>query len=109
VTGEPVVRLRGGTTEDRYGNQAADWGTPDRLTITGCSLAPRLQAENLEGRQGVVIGWTLYAPPDADIQPTDRIEARGKTLEVDGEPGVWTSPYTGREAGIELSLKTVEG
>lgn len=109
MIGESVTRVRGGTTEDRYGNTVPDWATPDRLTITGCALAPRLQGEDSDRRQGVVIGWTLYAPAGADIQPSDRIEARGKTLEVDGEPGDWVNPYTGHGAGLELALKAVEG
>lgn len=109
MIGETVTRLRSTTTTDRYGNTSSDWTTPDRLDIEGVTLAPRLQGEDSDRRQGVVIGWTLYAPHGADIQPTDRIEARGKTLEVDGEPGDWVSPHTGRGAGLELALKTVEG
>lgn len=109
MIGETVTRLRGETIADRYGNDVTDWSDPDRLDIEGAALAPRLQGEDSDKRQGVVIGWTLYLPHGVDVEPTDRIEARGKTYEIDGEPGDWTNPYTARGAGIELALKTVEG
>jgi hypothetical protein len=109
VIGETVIRQRPGTTTNRYDDTVPDWSDPDLESIDGCALAPELAAEDSDHRQGVVIGWTLYAPAGADIEPSDRIVARGDTYEVDGEPADWRSPFSGRAAGVALSLRRVEG
>lgn len=111
MTGERVIRVRPRrTTTDRYGATVADWSTTTRASLTGCSLSPRGESEDTTGgRQGVIVGYTLYAPAGADIRPTDRIEARGETFEIDGEPGDWRSPYSRRVVGVELALRRVEG
>lgn len=109
MTGETIVVVRlapGGV--DQYGDPVAS--TESRTTVEGCALAPRMSDElNTRGRQGVIVGLTLYAPPGADILHTDHIEARDQTWEVDGEVGDWRNPYTGEQPGLEVALKRVAG
>lgn len=108
--GETITVLRPSTTTDRYGNTVADWDTATRTDVELCALAPRTSPEDLSnGRQGVIIGMTLYAPADADLRPSDRVLARGETFEVDGHPETWRNPYTGVDFGIEAALRRVEG
>ena len=111
MIGETVTRLRGTVVADAYpGATVLDWDDPDELDIDGCALAPRMDGENHDlGRRGVIIGWTLYTPPGADILPQDRIRARGADHDVDGMPGTWTNPYTGNTPGIEIALRRIEG
>lgn len=85
-------------------------GDPDRLAIPGCSAAPRSSSDITDrGRQGVVVGLTLYTPHGADIVHTDLVEVDGVPYEVDGEAGAWKSPFTQWEAGIEIALKRAAG
>jgi hypothetical protein len=107
---ESVTRLRAGTTTDRYGGTVADWSDPDALVITGCAVAPRdAEEDRTNGRQAVIIGFNIYTPAGADVLPTDRLIVRGEECEVDGDPGVWTSPYTDVTEGVEIRTRRVEG
>jgi hypothetical protein len=107
---EIVTRVRPGTTTDRYGADVADWTDPDELDIGGCAVAPRHSGEDTtDGRQGVIIGYTVYAPAGADVLPTDRLVIRGDTHDIDGLPGVWTSPFTATTEGVEIAAKRVDG
>jgi hypothetical protein len=109
VIGETVTILRSGaSTSDRYGNPAP--GTDVRVDVTGCAVAPRLAGDATEGgRQGVIIGTTVYFPPGTDVVATDRLEVRGETHTIEGDPGVWTSPHTGTQHGVEVATRRVEG
>jgi hypothetical protein len=79
-------------------------------TVAGCAFAPRASTETVDRRDTVITGLTLFAPPDADIQPTDRIQrADGSLWEVDGEPGDWQTPWTGWHPGLEIAVKRVTG
>lgn len=110
MTGETITRLRGTATEDRYGDEVFDWSDPAELDIDGCAIAPRESAEDgADGRQAVIVGLTIYAPAGADVLPSDRLRVRGDDHEVDGEPGVWTNPWTGVTAGVEIRTRRVDG
>lgn len=106
--GETVVRIRltpGG--RDPYGDPIGDVET--RTDIAGCAVAPRQAGEQIgQGRIAATSGLTLYVPPGADILPSDRFEVRGTVWEVEGEPAVWRSPFTGWEPGREVVLTRVE-
>lgn len=102
-----VVRVRESGT-DEYGDPIE--GTPTRLTIRGCIRAPRTTSEIEDrGRQGVIVGETLYAPPRADILATDQIEIDGVLFNIEGQPGVWQNPFTGWKPGLEVALTRGEG
>lgn len=104
-----VTRLRPTTTTDAYGDAEATGYT--ELAITGCALAPRVEGENNDGgRDGVPIGWTLFAPFGADIEPTDLVRLADDTVcRVDGEPARWEHPRTGTQAGQQVALIRWEG
>ena len=103
--GETITVRRPGGTDQR--------GDPEPAvehTVTGCAFAPRSSTEATDRRDTVVIGLTLYAPPDADIQATDKIvRANGTVWEVDGEPGDWQTPFTGWHPGLQIAVKRVTG
>lgn len=111
VHGETVVRLRAVEATNAYGDIERDWANAAEARIDGCALAPTVEQEfHQPGRDGVEVGWTLYAPYAADVTAYDRIEHhRYGMFEVDGEPGLWRSPFTGREAGMTVRLRRVEG
>lgn len=104
-----VYRLRhapGGM--DRYGDATS--GEVDRLLIEGAAVAPRSTDDNNDrGRQGVIVGLSLYTPYGADLIYTDQVEVDGAVYDIEGEPGKWKNPLTSWEAGIEVALKRAAG
>lgn len=109
--GETVTRLRAAVVVDAYGDETRDWAAAERVTVAGCAMAPTVEPEfHQAGRDGVEVGWTLYAPFDADVTAYDRIEHPTYGLfEVDGDPGKWRSPFSGLEAGTTVRLRRIEG
>jgi hypothetical protein len=106
---ETVTILRAGApSSDRYGNVVP--GGDVRLDIAGCAVAPRLQGDVTEGgRQGVIVGTTVYFPAGTDVLSTDRLEVRGEEHIIEGDPGRWENPFTGTEFGVEVATRRVEG
>jgi hypothetical protein len=109
MSGETVTILRAGVpTQDRYGNDVP--GSDLRVDVDDCAVAPRLAGDATEGgRQGVIVGMTVYFPPATDVTATDRLEVRGETHTIEGDPGRWVSPHNGREYGVEVATRRVEG
>lgn len=108
MIGETVIRKRstGGGVDD-YGDPIP--GTTTEVPIHGCLVSPRESSElTSNGRAGVIIGLTVYAPPSADVVSTDQVIVRGTTYNVEGEPGLWASPFTGPR-GLQFALERVEG
>lgn len=110
--GETVtVQTPAGT--DRYGDPLP----VTTRTVAGCAFAPRSSTEGSRATGArttspntVITGVTLYAPPDADIGPADVVvRSDGSRWSVVGEPGVWQSPLTGWNPGVEVALTRVEG
>lgn len=105
-----VTRLRATTAENRYGDKARQWANPDRLDITGCLVAPRTEGEDTaNGREGVIVGLTVYAPAGADVLATDRVEIAGIVHTVEGQPGDWSGGLSAWRPGVEIRLKAVAG
>lgn len=82
-------------------------GTTTDTTIDGCLVAPRYSDEpRTQGRNGVIVGQTLYAPPGADLQRHDKIDIDGTIYDIEGEPGIWTGSRVG---GVEAALRRTAG
>lgn len=104
-----IVRLR--SVEDgvdEYNNPTP--GEPERFELDGAFVAPRTSdALDHDGRSGVIVGLTLYLPYGTDLVYTDQVEVDGVVYEIKGEPGSWSHPRTGWEAGMEVALERGEG
>jgi len=99
-----TVQRPGGET--RYGDKLP--GTEH--TLTGCVFAPRESTELHEFRNTVIVGLTMYAPAGADIRATDTVvRSDGTRWRVEGQPGVFTSPFTGWTPGVVVALERVTG
>ena len=112
MIGETIVRLRAqeAVERNRYGGAVTGWDSAVSAEIDGCAVSPRFNPEDTAlGRQGVIVGLTVYAPPGTDVLPTDRVVVRGVEYEVDGQPGEWTNPYDSLSRGVEFALKRVDG
>lgn len=82
--------------------------TVDRRKLRGAFTAPRTSSD-VPGREGIVVGKTLFAPPGADIDARDVIEVDGVPYEIDGEIGDWRNPHGSGADGITVALKRGQG
>lgn len=102
-----VIRATPGG-HDGYGDPIASTETSHELD--GCAVAPRTSGDTPgRGRNGTIEGLTLYCPPGTDIQAGDQVEVSGIRYEIDGEIGVWASPFGGSVDGLEVALKRAQG
>lgn len=106
---EVITVERPGTKSDR-GVMVPDWTVATVRTVGGCSVQPASTSRNFASARvlNVSDAWTLYAPPNADIRPGDRITCRAGVFETDGAAEAWDSP-TGRVSNIQFSLRRWEG
>lgn len=107
--GETVTIVRPGPpTQDAYGNDVP--GPPTEIEVAGAAVAPRTSSEDLNARDQVIVGLTVYLPPGTIVQPTDRMRVRGELYEVEGEPGTYLrSPFTGLAGPVEVASTKVSG
>jgi hypothetical protein len=110
LPGETVTVRRGTpAAPGRRNDTTTDWTDPVDTAVEDCLVAPRSTSENLDGRTGVIIGITVYMPAGSDVAATDRLVIRGDEYDIDGEPGLWTSPGHSFVDGIEVAAKRSEG
>lgn len=100
-----ITVLRGSPGgEDELGDPID--GDTTEHEIEGCMIAPTRSEESSElGRAGLIIGWTVYAPPGADVRHTDRVRIGDDVLEVEGEVGRWD----GAHGGTVIYLRRARG
>lgn len=107
-SGEDItVTSRTAASTDDYGN--ATYTTSTR-TIEDVPVAPRTSGDVTEnGRDGQVIGLTIYPPADCGIVADDEIGVRGGTYRIVGDPALWSSPWSGWDPGLAIDLERVAG
>lgn len=104
-----VTVLRATETPDpRYGTLRRDWANPTATVVKGCAVQQVSATEADVDREYAATHVRLFAPADADLAATDRVEYAGTTYEVDGEPAVWLDE-AGRPHHIEAELKRMTG
>jgi hypothetical protein len=112
ITGGHTVTVLRYTT-DRYGDRTK----VSEHTVDHCAFAPRVttggrDASELTDRSATVTADAeLYAPPGADITPTDVVRlADGTEWEVAGAVESWQSPFPGAWApGVVVPLRRRTG
>lgn len=111
--GDTIVIVRPLVTRDRYGSDVLDYQHGTRTTAAEVAVQPRSSTENTtDSRDMVTTGWRIYsrAGVDLDIEPTDRVEWAGRTLEVVGEVARWPHPvHPSRVHHVEVDVQKVSG
>ena len=104
-----IVRRRAPEIANRYGDDERNWAAAATVTIDGCALQPASTGEVTDPtRTAVTTRWNLFAPPGADLLPSDRVDVDGVTYEIDGDPQDWSAPG-GRLDHIAAALVRVDG
>jgi hypothetical protein len=105
---QTIKIIRPGTKTER-GSVVPDWEhTSEPVTVSGCSVQPASTSLSLDGRVlGMSDGWTAYLPEGTDVRAGDHIVFEGNIYEIQGEPRVWTAPFT--RSHIQLNLMRWEG
>lgn len=105
---DTVTRIRPGFKKVR-GSLIPDWDNATKVDIKGCSMQPASTSLTEDGRvMGISDTYTLFAPPDADIEAGDQIEFHGKVFEIDGDVRIQPSA-TGRLDHLNITLKRYQG
>ena len=116
------LRKRGEDGTDSHGNPVPTYAAavPVRVYGYGPRSAEGGAEPSKQGRDVVIIGQTVYAPPvlvnantqePVEASPLDRFEVPfgGELYEVDGEIGDWNHGPFGWTPGLSISLKRAEG
>lgn len=93
---------------DAHGNESEGWLPASSVGVyafdPGSSSEPREA-----GHDRVIVEPTLYFPADTVFGPRDRVTARSKRYEVEGETREWVHPTdTTRRANV-VTLRRVDG
>lgn len=105
---QTVTRIRPKTTKTVRGSVVPDWENASEKEISGCSVQPASTSLSQDGRVlGISDLYTLFAPPDADIQTGDRISFNSKVYEIDGEVRIYPSVLNLEH--IEITLRRYNG
>jgi hypothetical protein len=96
---------------DVYGDVIA--GTPTESEWGPCAVAPRTSSDREDSRTpAVVTGLTIYGPARSFAATTQVVIPSGAyagTWDVEGIPGVWSSPFTGWAPGVEVAVVRASG
>ena len=106
---QEVKRIRPATKTVR-GSIVPDWdeNNVSTKTIKGCSMQPATTSLSTDGRVlGISDTYTLFCPPDSDIQAGDHIVFNSKTYEIDGD--VRIQPSVLNLEHIEITLRRYNG
>jgi hypothetical protein len=94
---------------DAHGNPVESYGTP--VTVSGCAFDPGGTVESFEpGRDVVTTSPRVFVPSGAgSVSSRDRVTVRGKLYAVQGDPAVFTNPFTGWTPATVVNLERVAG
>ncbi|QCX81273.1 hypothetical protein C9F11_38450 [Streptomyces sp. YIM 121038] len=119
--GETVRILRTGASPGRDPRGQPLPGPDESFDLEGCVVTPRAETpqvggEQQQGRDTVIVGWTVYVPKSQKaaaalpLRTTDRARVRGVACDITGEPGDWgRSPFTGTRGVIQFAADRVTG
>lgn len=101
------TRTKTGTPDSRGNDVFTDVPTD----VAGCVIWPRGGPAENDTNTGdqVFTGLYLLTPPGTAVNSLSRVTVNTVLYEVVGEPAVYTSPLTGLNPGVLVSLERVTG
>jgi len=94
------------TGQDEYGN---DIMSNTYIDVYNCAIEPAASSENLVFTDQVSMMNTIFMPAGTPVEPVDAIIYAGETFEVFGTRNDWTSPFSGRQSPIRVTVNKIEG
>lgn len=99
------------TGQDQYGN---DIYTSVDIPLTNVPIWPRNSSELVQGQDVSIVGLQAFLPAGTSAWTIDSITIvsgayAGRDYEIDGEPGYYRSPFTGRDPGVLVNLTRITG
>lgn len=99
-----TVTIKRAPMVDKRGTMVRDWANAVPHDLTGCSVQPAGTTLDLSDlRIATTARWTVYAPPNSDVQPGDKVIWDGIEYAIDGGAQTWRSP-SGNQDHMVLSL-----
>lgn len=92
---------------DAHGNPAESWSPA--VAVGVYAFDPGSSSEPREGQDRVIVEPTLYLPAEIVFGPRDRVTARGRAYEVEGETREWVHPTDVARRANVATLRRVEG
>jgi len=80
-----------------------------RTTVPRCPVWQESSSELIQGQDTVITRTVAVLPKGTDVSAIDGIEWNGGSYKVDGDPAVFTSPFTGLTPGVVVQLEKVGG
>lgn len=99
---DTVYLLTAPLVDDDHGNEIRDWANPERAAVRGCDVQPGASMEFLQGRNTVLIAWTVYAPAGTVVDTYQHVEWRGREYTIYGTPEDWRTGLPSDYVGILL-------
>lgn len=93
---------------DAHGNTIETWAEPALVGVYAVNPGTTGDVP-LAGHDRDTQTPSLYVPSDVVMGARDRVTARGRLYEVDGDTKVYRNPYGSRMDGNQIDLKRVEG
>jgi len=92
--------------QDSYGN---DTYTETKTDIYPCVVQTSGSVETVQFTDQVSDSLTMFLPYGTDITAIDAVEYLGIRYEMQGDPSVWQSPFSGRTSPIQISVQRITG
>lgn len=99
-----LIGITEGVSEDRYGNPIDEEAAP---TIVSASVSPLEATEDDLNRETRTSRYKVLVEPTVTIDGLDRVEWRGNSYEVVGEPLVFSTRSGPHH--YELTIRNIEG
>ena len=95
---------------EERGSMIRDWEHAEPHTIDGCELQPGGMQLSADGTrvENRTVRWDVWLPPDADIEPSDRILIDGRPYAVEDGVQPWRGP-TGMIDHLHMQLVDWKG
>jgi hypothetical protein len=85
-----------------------DTYTDTDTTISGVAVYPRESTELVQGGDLNIVGLVAVFVPAITVAATDELTVRGTRWAIDGDPGQYVSPLTGKSL-TKVNLTRVTG
>jgi hypothetical protein len=78
-------------------------------TVKNVPVWPRSAVELVQGQDTLITGLSVLLPAGTSVKGVDKVTVYGKDYDIDGEPGLYRSPFTNLQPGVLVNLTRATG